>query len=119
MSGYHVIVEADDDRDDSKASEVMKMLCDAYPGHPWHVRIGRGVIIIKHLKLSTQFGMCRHYDRVTFDAGVLKRDIIGAAGEFLERAGLTRGRAKEGDYAKSVDGVPEKRLLPMVSRVLH
>lgn len=117
-TGYHVIVEADDDRDDSKAAEVARILCEAYPGHPWHIRIGRGVIIIKHMKASSRFGMCQHYDRITFDAKVFKHDLVMAAGEFLERAGLTRGRVIEGDVIKKIDGVPEKHLLPG-PRVLH
>jgi hypothetical protein len=48
--GYNVIVEADDDRDDGTAAEVARILCEAYPGHPWHVRVGKGVIIIKHMR---------------------------------------------------------------------
>lgn len=111
--GYNVIVEADDDRDDSKASEVMGILLEAYPRHPWHVRIARGVIIIKHMKLSSQYGMCRHYDRVTFDAGVLKHDVVMAAGEYLERAGLVRGAMEEGIVVPKIEGVPDSR------RILH
>lgn len=115
--GYNVIVEADDDRDDAKAGEVAKILIEAYPGHPWHIRVGRGVIIIKHMKASSRFGMCQHYDRVTFDAKVLKHNIVMAAGEFLERAGLTRGRVVEGDVIQRVEGIPDKDLTP--DRVLH
>ena len=109
--GYNVIVEADDDRDDSKASEIMQILMEAYPGYPWHVRIARGAIIIKNMKLSDKYGMCRHYDRVTFDAGVLKRDIVMAAGEYLERANLVRGAMQEGIQVKSIDGIPQKHQL--------
>lgn len=112
--GYHVVVEADDDRDDGKAAEIARILCDAYPGHPWHIRIGKGVIVIKHMKISAKWGIARHYDRVTFDAGVLKRSIVMAAGEFLERANVYRGHLKEGDDFKGeVDGVPRK------DRVVH
>lgn len=108
---YNVIVEADDDRDDSKAAEVMTILCEAYPGHPWHVRIARGAIIIKNMQFSSRYGMCRHYDRVTFDAGVFKRDIVMAAGEYLERANVTRGAKRDGDLVKHIDGVPDKDLV--------
>ncbi len=111
MSGYHTIVEADDNRDDAKASEVMGILCEAYPGHPWHVRIGGGMIVIKHARLSTKWAFCRRYDSVTFDAKVLKRTIVMAAGEYLERAGLTRGRAIEGEGKRMVDGIPQKDLV--------
>jgi hypothetical protein len=110
MSDYQVIVEADDDRDDAKAAEVARILCEAYPCHPWHVRIGCGVIVIKHLRLSSKYGMNRHYSRVTFDAKVLKREIVMAAGEFLERAGMVRG-LDQGDKPKSVEGIPQKHLV--------
>lgn len=113
MSGYNVIVEADDDKDDSKAAEVMAILCEAYPGHPWHVRIGKGVIMIKHMKFSNSWGMCRHYDAVTFDAKVLKHSIVFAAGEFLERANVRRGKADEDLHIGDVNGIPLKH------RVIH
>ena len=37
----------------------------------------------------------------------MKREIIMKAGEWLERAGLVRGRAN-GDEIQRVEGVPEK-----------
>jgi hypothetical protein len=112
--GYNVIVEADDDRDDAKAAEVARIICEAYPGHPWHVRIGRGAIVIKHMKISAKWGIARHYDRVTFDAKVFKHSIVMAAGEFLERAGVYRGHLKDGDtFSGAVEGVPQK------DRVIH
>ena len=114
MSGYHTIVEADDNADDGKAGEVMQILCEAYPGHPWHVRISGGMIIIKHTRLSNKWAFARRYDRVTFDAGVLKRAITMAAGEFLERAELARGRAVDGATVRLVDGIPQKDVLPAV-----
>lgn len=113
MTAYHVIVEADDDRDDAKAAEIARILVEAYPGHPWHVRVGKGVIVIKHLKMSNSWGMCKHYDRVTFDAGVLRKEIVFAAGEFLERARLRRGKADEFLKVGKVDGIPDKH------RVIH
>lgn len=110
----HIFVEADDDRDDAKAAEVANILREAYPGHPWHVRIAQGVIVIKHLKISVKWGIARHYDRVTFDAGVFKHSIIVAAGEFLERANIYRGHVKDGEsFDGLVEGVPRK------DRVIH
>lgn len=119
MQSVNVIVEADDDKDDGIAADVARILIEAYPGHPWHVRVGRGVIVVKHMKASPKFGMCHPYDRIAFDAKVLKQSIVRAGGEFLERAGLTRGKAKEGDVIKVVDGIPEKHLNPKSMRVLH
>jgi FAD synthase len=62
--------------------------------------------------------MCQHYDRITFNAKVMKHDMVMAAGEFLERAGLTRGRVVEGEVIQRVEGIPEKDLVPG-PRVLH
>lgn len=113
-TGYNIIVEADDDRDDTKAAEVASILCEAYPGHPWHVRIGRGMIVIKHMKISSKWGIARHYDRITFDAKVFKHSIVMAAGEFLERANVYRGRLQESeDFKGVVEGVPQQH------RVIH
>lgn len=111
MTGYHVIVEADDDRDDAKAREVAEILATAYPGHPWHVRIGAGVIVIKHAKIAVKHGMVRHYNRITFNAKVLKREIIYCGGELLERAGLTRSAAREGDVVRKVDGLKKLEII--------
>lgn len=107
---YHIITEADDDRDDSMTKEIAGVLAEAYPGHPWHIRIGQGMLIIKHMKLTSKWGIARRIDRLVWDAANRKREVVMAAGELLERAGLTRGRAKEGEYQRKVDGVPTKDL---------
>lgn len=119
MESVNVIVEADEDRDDAKAGEVARILIEAYPGHPWHIRVGRGVIVVKHMKASPKFGMCLHYNRVVHDAVAFKRSLVRAGGEFLERSGLSRGQAHEGDVIKAVEGIPEKHLNPISMRVLH
>lgn len=90
------------------AHKVMEILCAAYPGHPWAVRVDGGVIFIRHLEFGNNgYGMCAHFADVKHDAAVFKREVIMKAGEFLERAGLVRGRAN-GDEILHVDGVPEK-----------
>lgn len=118
-AAYNVIVEADDNRDDLLARDIGRVLCEAYPGHQWHVRIGKGVLIIKHMRITSKWGIARRYDRLTWDAKARKREVVRAAGELLERAGLTRGRVVEGEVAKTVDGVPQKDVLPpMISRMV-
>lgn len=111
MSGYHCIVEAKNDADDVLAGNVAKTLLEAYPSHPWHVNIVDGLIIIKHMKLSSKWGMVRKYRNVVHDFKSLKHEIVMAAGEFLERAGLTRGEYDEGQLKRKVDGIPTKDLL--------
>lgn len=121
MQGYNVIVEADDAADDLMAGDVARALCEAYPGHPWHVRIGKGLLIIKHMKLSYKAGIARRYSRLTWDANARKREVVMAAGEYLERAGLTRGRAVEGEVevVQAVEGIDQKHLIPESMRTVH
>lgn len=106
-AGYHVITEAEHDRDDPLAKRIGEILVEAYPGHPWHVAITGGVLVIKHMKISAKMGMVLHYQKVVHDAKVLKRGIVIAGGELLERAGLTRGRFEE-QRIGPVEGIAKK-----------
>jgi hypothetical protein len=95
----------------SDADSVLEILCIAYPCHPWAVRVDGGVIFIRHLgSPNANWGMICKVNQINHDAAVLKREVITMAGEFLERAGLARGRYDESDIVK-VEGVPE-RFLP-------
>ena len=95
------------DAQEAEAHEILGVLCLAYPDHPWSVSVRGGVIFIRHLEFGSNWGMNVKFNNVNHDAAVLKREIIMMAGEWLERAGLARGRAK-GDEIWHVDGVPEK-----------
>lgn len=108
---YHIIVEAADNRDDSMAQDIGRALIEAYPGHPWHVSITGGVLVIKHMKMSAKWGIARRYDRLTWDASARKKESVMAAGELLERAGLPRGRVLDGVVVGKVEGIPKKDLL--------
>ena len=91
-----------------EAEQVLGILCAAYPGHPWSVRVDQGIIFIRHLEFGLNgWGMNCKVNRLNHDAAVLKKEIVMMAGEFLERAGLVRGRAN-GDEIIRVEGVPEK-----------
>ena len=79
---------------DACAKEAAETLVQAYPNHGWWVECKGGVLIIKHLEASGArglIGMLRKMDQLSNDAGKRKHDIIIAAGELLERAGLGRG----------------------------
>jgi hypothetical protein len=110
MSGYHVIVEGKTGSDDTLASQVMSSLTQAYPGHPWHVDVRDGLIIIKHMRLSGKWGQIKRTSGV-YSASDLKKAVVLMGGEFLERAGMTRGKPVEGEYKRVVDGVPTKDLV--------
>ncbi len=109
IDGYHVVVEADHSLDEPVAGEIARALCEAYPGHPWHVAITGGLIVIKHLRMTAKWGMIRKYDAV-HDANRLRREVVSAAGELLERAHMLRGRATE-DRVSLVEGIPKKDLV--------
>jgi len=98
--GSSEIEQADSDK-------VLEILCEVYPGHPWATRVAGGVVFIKHLELGNNWGMVKKFNDLKHDATRFKKEIIMAAGEFLERAGLARGRSN-GDHIIRVEGLPEK-----------
>jgi hypothetical protein len=101
--------ESQTDLGHNKAVEIMELLTAAYPGHPWAVRVDGGVIFIRYLdvRLSGNWGMAMKEKDSNHDAAVLKREVIRMAGEWLERAGLARGRAN-GDEIVTVEGIPDR-----------
>lgn len=79
---------------DNLAKEVLEVLNFTYPNHSWWVEVRQGLLIIKHFSISGAagtIGMVRHLSQVGHDATARKREVIRAAGELLERAGLPRG----------------------------
>lgn len=92
--------------DDAKG--VLSLLWATYPGHPWAVRCERGIIFIRHLGFGKNWGMNLRVTEADHDAAVMKRKIVMLAGEWLERAGMARGRADADQDIERVEGVPEK-----------
>src|SRR5688572_25962299 len=88
---------------ESEAEKVLAILCAAYPGHPWAVRVGDGIIFIRHLQFGQNWGMNLRAKEADYSASYLKKKIILLAGEWLERAGLVRGR-ENGDEIVHVEG---------------
>lgn len=99
--------EGDSKAEEADSHKVLEILCEVYPGHPWATRVSGGVVFIKHLELGNNWGMVKKFADIKHDATRFKHDIIMAAGEFLERSGLARGRAN-GDAILHVDGLPDK-----------
>ena len=89
------------------AHQILGLLTMVYSGHPWAVRVDNGIIFIRHLEFPGNWGMNIKTRGAEHDAAVLKKRVIMAAGEFLERAGLARGRAN-GDEIQKVEGVPDR-----------
>src|SRR3990167_8672718 len=78
---------------DAFAKEAAEILVLAYPNHAWWIECKGGVLIIKHLEASGArglIGMLRKMNQLPRGKG-LRGELLRAAGELLERAGLARG----------------------------
>lgn len=93
---------------EDEAEQILQVLTFAYPGYPWAVRVYDGGFFIRNLMFDGNYGMNCKFKSVGHDWAVMKREIIGMAGEWLERANLRRGRANEDPIVK-IEGVPEHR----------
>ena len=77
------------------AKEMCETLHLTYPNHSWSVRIDGGIVFIRHFGISGTIGMARKFKSLSYDAHARKVDVIRAAGELLERAGLKRGARRD------------------------
>ena len=91
-----------------EAHGILEVLCFAYPGHPWAVRVYDGGFFIRHLEFPANWGMNCKFKDSGHSWSAMKREIILMAGEWLERAGLRRGRNLNEDEIEHVEGVPAK-----------
>lgn len=109
MSGV-VGIDVENDIDDPIAMQMVRDLLSAYPGHSWFVVIRGGIVHVKDMDINPAWGMCLHYTQIKDDAAERKKQVIRAAGEFLERANLKRG-ANTGEVVRHVEGIPDKHLV--------
>ena len=110
VAAYNVIVEGKTGIDEGLAAQAMRALTEAYPGHPWHVDVRDGLIIIKHMLVSGKWAQVRRV-RGMYSASELKRAVVMMGGEFLERSGMSRGRLIAGEFQRKVEGLPQKDIL--------
>jgi hypothetical protein len=104
--------DSDDVTDLWLAKEIGETLHGTYPGYLWGVNITGGVAIIRNYRISAKWGMVIKLKDILHDAGVRKKEVIRAGGEFLERARLVRGKAT-GEGAMVLEGDPNyKAWLP-------
>ncbi len=89
-----VLREAEDANGMDVAVQVLDVLMACYPSYSWHVREIDGALVIKEQALTAMFGqygmMLKSHESYSWSD--LKREVILAAGEFLERANLPRGK---------------------------
>ena len=102
-AAYYVITESADEANLPMCKEIAEILTGAYPGHPWHVRIDGGMLIIKNMRISPVWSMARKFAAIAHDAKRRKYEVVMAAGEFLEAANMRRGHAT-GETAKVLEG---------------
>lgn len=106
---YIVGVECQRDEDMPLAKLVLGELVRTYPGYSWLVVIQGGVIHVRISDWADNWGMAIHQSRVGADWPAFARHACRAAGEFLERANMRRGRAT-GEIAQTIEGVPDKAM---------
>jgi hypothetical protein len=96
------------------AQNALEALVRAYPGHPWYVEVRGGLLIIRNYRLDWRgrYCMVRKLANVQHDYGRLTREVVMAAGEFLERAAIKRGAAREGEHAQVLEGAEKFKPAP-------
>ena len=92
---------------EDEANGILEVLTVAYSGHPWAVRVYDGGFFIRHLAFPANWGMNCKFKDVSHDWAVMKREIILMAGEWLERAGLARGRFDADQEIQHLEGAPD------------
>ena len=104
--------EGDTPAQEADAKELMEILTLAYPDHPWGVRVMEQQCFVRYLDplYETLYrgpvGVVVKMHNV-HSASELKRQVVNAGGELLERMGLRRG-ASNGDEPTKVEGVPKQ-----------
>jgi hypothetical protein len=95
-------IDCEHDRDDPMAMDMVQALSQTYPGHSWFVVIKGGIVHIKDMDLHPDWGMALHYSQIKSDAADRKRQVLFAAGEFLERARKQSGRLELQDIKQKI-----------------
>ena len=102
----YVQTEAPDPRDLPKCKEAGEYVNRAYPGYDWFVEIVDGMLTIRSWKVASNAGFRVPLRSFDGDATRFKREVIMAAGAFLEAAHLKRGLF-QGETAKILEGLPK------------
>lgn len=99
-------IDVENDLDDPMAMGMVRDLCRQYPGHSWFVVIRGGIVHVKDMDISPDWGMAIHYNDIKGDANDRTRKVLRAAGEFLERARIKRG--DDPRTVSAVEGIEQK-----------
>ena len=77
------------------AKNVAEVLEKKYPGWLWAVHADRGVVTVKSMLLSGNWGFLLHEDKIDNDY----KTVVRAGGEILERYNQHRGRFNQPKYS--------------------
>ena len=77
------------------AKNVAEVLEAKYPGWLWAVHVMDGVVGVKSMRLSGQWGFILHADKIDPNYRV----VVNAGGEILERFRQKRGQFDQATYA--------------------
>lgn len=80
------------------ARTVAERLNKTYPGHLWATSIEGGLLIVKNLYLSGEWGFVIKVPSI-YSISSLEKDVVKAGGELLERYRQRRGAMNIGDIA--------------------
>ena len=81
--------------DHALAKNVAEKLEEKYPGWLWAVHVMDGVVGVKSLRLSGQWGFILHESKIDNDY----KAVVNAGGEILERYRQHRGKFNQTKYA--------------------
>jgi hypothetical protein len=76
------------------AKNVAEKLEEKYPGWLWAVHVMDGVVGVKSMRLSGQWGFILHADKIDNDY----KSVVNAGGEILERYRQNRGKFNQTKY---------------------
>lgn len=93
---------------EEEAKNVLNWLWQAYPGHPWFVKVYQGGMYIKHLDFEGPWGMRAKFSQDGYSASALKHSVIMKAGEWLDRANIPRSRYDSDQEFYKVEGTEKK-----------
>ena len=81
-------------QDFALAKNVAEKLEEKYPGWLWAVHVMDGVVGVKSMRLSGNWGFVLHADKIDNDYKV----VVNAGGEILERYRQKRGKFNQTTY---------------------
>lgn len=91
---------ATETKDIALAKQIAEDLMAFYPGYLWavHVNSHQGILDIKNLNLSGNYGMRRKLGK-DYSSSSLRKDVMRWGGEILERYRMDRGKMNNDKWA--------------------